>query len=112
MIGCASARKTSKKTSRTQPASSDDGYADVEDEDTTALITPTAGWHSDQEQKRIDPEDGLAYTWEDFSTYYTGKYKKQVIKAYWNDCHVVGPLEPPKAAASHKKPRRRWFSRK
>jgi len=36
--------------------------------------------------KRIDPDDGSAYTWEDFSSYYKGKYKKYEVEAYWETC--------------------------
>jgi len=39
-------------------------------------------------ERRIDPDDGVAYTWEDFSAYYTGKYKKKAIEAYWEECEV------------------------
>ncbi|CAE7700414.1 MDH2 [Symbiodinium sp. CCMP2456] len=65
-----------------------------------------------QEDQRIDPEDGLAYTWSEFSEYYTGKYKKKVIEAYWNDCHLVPKKEVPQPKAARKKARRRWFSRR
>jgi len=38
--------------------------------------------------KRIDPEDGKAYSWEEISAHYTGKYKKKDIEAYWeNTCY-------------------------
>jgi quinol monooxygenase YgiN len=37
-------------------------------------------------EKRIDPEDGAAYTWEELSAYYTGTYKKNVIASYWDTC--------------------------
>jgi hypothetical protein len=40
-------------------------------------------------EKRIDPEDGAAYTWDDFSAYYAGKYKKKEIAAYWEDLKVA-----------------------
>mmetsp|Transcript_50298 Transcript_50298/g.116779 ORF Transcript_50298/g.116779 Transcript_50298/m.116779 type:complete len:310 (-) Transcript_50298:7-936(-) len=41
-------------------------------------------------EKRIDPDDGTAYTWEDFRAYYaTQKYKKKDILAYWEDCEVA-----------------------
>lgn len=41
------------------------------------------------EEKRIDHDDGSAYTWEEFSEYYAGKYKKKEIAAYWEECEVV-----------------------
>ena len=40
-------------------------------------------------EKRIDADDGSAYTWEEFSEFYTGKYKQKEIAAYWEDCEVV-----------------------
>ena len=38
-------------------------------------------------EKRIDADDGSA--WEEFSEFYTGKYKQKEIAAYWEDCEVV-----------------------
>lgn len=40
-------------------------------------------------EKRIDPEDGEAYTWEEISAHYTGTYKKIEIIAYWEECKVA-----------------------
>jgi len=39
-------------------------------------------------ERRIDPEDGTAYTWEEFSEYYAGKFKKKAVAAYWEECEV------------------------
>jgi len=40
--------------------------------------------------KRIDPDDGQAYTWEELSAFYAGKFKKKAIEAYWEDeCQPV-----------------------
>lgn len=36
-------------------------------------------------EKRIDPEDKTAYTWEELSAFYKGKYGKKDIKAYWEE---------------------------
>jgi malate dehydrogenase len=36
--------------------------------------------------KRVDPEDGQSYTWEEMSSYYKGKYKNSVIEQYWESC--------------------------
>eukprot|EP00409_Alexandrium_fundyense_P005696 CAMPEP_0185907074 /NCGR_PEP_ID=MMETSP0196C-20130402/6339_1 /TAXON_ID=2932 /ORGANISM="Alexandrium fundyense, Strain CCMP1719" /LENGTH=57 /DNA_ID=CAMNT_0028626947 /DNA_START=14 /DNA_END=184 /DNA_ORIENTATION=+ len=42
------------------------------------------------EEKRIDAEDGVAYTFEELSAYYkTQKYKKAAIAAYWEECKPV-----------------------
>jgi len=37
-------------------------------------------------EKRIDAEDGLAYTYEELAAFYKGKYKKSAIAAYWEEC--------------------------
>jgi len=41
------------------------------------------------EEKRIDAEDGAAYTFEELKSYYKGKYKKAEIAAYWDECKPV-----------------------
>ena len=38
------------------------------------------------QEKRVDPADGVAYTWEDFSTYYKAEYEKAEIAEYWETC--------------------------
>jgi hypothetical protein len=58
-------------------------------------------------EKRVDPDDGSAYTWEELSAYYKGKYKKKEIDAYWETCKPAkgkkGKKEPePKAKAKSK----------
>lgn len=57
-------------------------------------------------EKRIDPEDGQAYTWDDFSAYYQGKYKKKAIAAYWEELKVAkgkkGKAAEPKGKAKGK----------
>jgi len=40
-------------------------------------------------EKRIDPEDGEAYTYEDMCEYYRGQYKKNAMAAYWETCKVA-----------------------
>jgi len=40
-------------------------------------------------EKRVDLDDGTAYTWEELSAYYKGKYSKKEINAYWEDCDPV-----------------------
>jgi hypothetical protein len=37
-------------------------------------------------EKRIDAEDGQAYTWEEMSAFYAGKYKKKEIETFWYSC--------------------------
>lgn len=48
-------------------------------------------------EKRIDPEDGGVYTWEEFSTFYKGKYKKKAIEAYWEECEPAKKKKGKKA---------------
>lgn len=36
-------------------------------------------------ESRVDPVDGLAYTFEEIEHHYEGKFKKAAIKAYWNE---------------------------
>lgn len=40
-------------------------------------------------EKRVDPDDGGAYTYEEMAAYYKGKYKKNAIAAYWETCKPV-----------------------
>eukprot|EP00931_Biecheleriopsis_adriatica_P041678 TRINITY_DN237_c0_g1_i9.p1 TRINITY_DN237_c0_g1~~TRINITY_DN237_c0_g1_i9.p1 ORF type:complete len:419 (+),score=117.97 TRINITY_DN237_c0_g1_i9:75-1331(+) len=53
-------------------------------------------------ERRIDPEDGSAYTWEEFSAYYTGKFKKKAIEAYWEECEIKGKKGAAKSKAKAK----------
>merc|ERR1719160_114023 len=41
-------------------------------------------------EKRIDPEDGAAYTFDELCAYYAGKYKKKAIAEYWEGCKPAG----------------------
>ncbi|CAK9105840.1 unnamed protein product [Durusdinium trenchii] len=38
------------------------------------------------EQRRIDPADGHAYSWEEILSYYSGTHTRREIKAYWKRC--------------------------
>lgn len=40
-------------------------------------------------EKRIDPEDGEAYAWDEFAAYYGGKYKTKALAAYWEDMDIA-----------------------
>jgi malate dehydrogenase len=40
-------------------------------------------------EKRIDTEDGEAYTWDELAAYYKGKYKKREVEEYWETLKVV-----------------------
>jgi len=37
-------------------------------------------------EKRVDPDDGSAYTWEEISAFYKKKYTKNEIASYWETC--------------------------
>mmetsp|Transcript_68694 Transcript_68694/g.190136 ORF Transcript_68694/g.190136 Transcript_68694/m.190136 type:complete len:424 (-) Transcript_68694:161-1432(-) len=51
-------------------------------------------------EKRIDPDDGTAYTWEEFNAFYKSqKYKKAEIEAYWEECE---PAKRKKGKAKEK----------
>mmetsp|Transcript_92948 Transcript_92948/g.240096 ORF Transcript_92948/g.240096 Transcript_92948/m.240096 type:complete len:634 (-) Transcript_92948:176-2077(-) len=42
------------------------------------------------QERRVDPTDGVAYTWDELSAYYKGTYKKKALEAYWeNECTPV-----------------------
>eukprot|EP00444_Apocalathium_aciculiferum_P052234 CAMPEP_0183516198 /NCGR_PEP_ID=MMETSP0371-20130417/14016_1 /TAXON_ID=268820 /ORGANISM="Peridinium aciculiferum, Strain PAER-2" /LENGTH=426 /DNA_ID=CAMNT_0025713873 /DNA_START=129 /DNA_END=1409 /DNA_ORIENTATION=+ len=60
-------------------------------------------------EKRIDAEDGEAYTFEELTAFYKGKYKKNALEAYWETCkpakraRAKAKAEPePKAKAKAK----------
>lgn len=36
-------------------------------------------------ERRVDPSDGTAYTFEELAWFYKGKYKKNVIETYWEE---------------------------
>jgi len=40
-------------------------------------------------ERRTDPEDGTAYTYDELAEYYRGKYKNKAIEAYWETCEAV-----------------------
>jgi len=52
--------------------------------------------------KKIDPEDGNAYTWDEIASHYQGKFKKKAIEAYWEDTMYTGKAAKAKAKASTK----------
>eukprot|EP00435_Cladocopium_sp_Y103_P027633 s281_g6.t2 len=41
--------------------------------------------------RRIDPQDGMAYTWEEFLFCYSGRYGTKAIEKYWRKCAVKSP---------------------
>jgi len=52
------------------------------------------------EELRIDPDDGLPYSWEELKAFYTGKYKKKEIEAYWEACKPYKAKKGKKKAAA------------
>lgn len=53
-------------------------------------------------EKRIDPDDGGKYTYEEMAAYYKGKYKKAAIAAYWEECKPVKGKAKAKGKAKEK----------
>lgn len=52
----------------------------------------------DPEEKRVDPEDGCAYTWDELAEFYRGKYKMKQLEEYWDyEC------KPAKTRSSQRK---------
>mmetsp|Transcript_25597 Transcript_25597/g.56445 ORF Transcript_25597/g.56445 Transcript_25597/m.56445 type:complete len:586 (+) Transcript_25597:54-1811(+) len=45
-------------------------------------------------EKRIDSDDGIAYTFDEFVAFYTGKIKMPAIKKYWASCPVASTAKP------------------
>lgn len=44
-------------------------------------------------ERRIDPADGHAYTYDELAEYYSGKFKKKVILTYWDECAPVRKIK-------------------
>jgi len=40
-------------------------------------------------ERRVDPEDSVAYTFDELAAYYKGTYKKTAVEAYWDTCTPV-----------------------
>eukprot|EP00929_Paragymnodinium_shiwhaense_P012342 TRINITY_DN11931_c0_g1_i1.p1 TRINITY_DN11931_c0_g1~~TRINITY_DN11931_c0_g1_i1.p1 ORF type:complete len:634 (-),score=132.44 TRINITY_DN11931_c0_g1_i1:435-2336(-) len=57
-------------------------------------------------EKRTDPEDGRAYTFEELAGFYKGKYSKKEIQAYWQDTCTskAGGYAQAKADSGRKSP--------
>jgi len=49
------------------------------------------------DEKRIDPEDGSAYTLDELKAYYRGKFKAAAIASYFQD--VCKPVKAKRARA-------------
>lgn len=44
----------------------------------------------DPDEKRIDPEDGVAYKFDQLAAFYKGKFNKQAVREYWEyECTQV-----------------------
>lgn len=57
----------------------------------------TSAGEGSEPEKRVDPVDGKAYTWEELRAHYSATYTKKVTEKYWEDC-----MEVPKAKAKDK----------
>ena len=44
---------------------------------------------SEKPEKRVDPTDGRAYTFEQMQRYYKGVYSKRDIQNYWDSCPLL-----------------------
>lgn len=53
-------------------------------------------------EKRVDPDDGVAYTWEELLAFYTGKFKKSAIESYWESTCRPQPKAKAKVKAKAK----------
>lgn len=57
-------------------------------------------------ERRVDPADGAAYTFEELSAFYTGTYTKAAINAYWDACKPAKGAQPKaKAKVEAKEPK-------
>ena len=50
-----------------------------------------------QKRRRIDPGDGMAYTWLELSKYYDGWFPRSEIEAYWRTRCLWHPPDDPEA---------------
>ena len=61
------------------------------------------------DERRVDPDDGQAYTYAELTNWYKGKFKKTAIDSYWADnCRQMkgeGKSEPKSKAKAHAKDR-------
>lgn len=55
-------------------------------------------------EKRIDPEDDIAYTFDELSLYYKGKYTKKAVAAYWEDLKPIKKKKGKKVAQEDEEP--------
>eukprot|EP00931_Biecheleriopsis_adriatica_P100449 TRINITY_DN75769_c0_g1_i1.p1 TRINITY_DN75769_c0_g1~~TRINITY_DN75769_c0_g1_i1.p1 ORF type:complete len:352 (+),score=88.62 TRINITY_DN75769_c0_g1_i1:43-1056(+) len=55
----------------------------------------------DPEERRVDPEDGAAYTWDEMCDYYRGKFKKKALEEYWE--YEMTPAKVKKSSKAGKK---------
>ena len=53
-------------------------------------------------KRRIDPDDGIAYAWEELFVFYKGRYKKKEVEAYWETCRPLKSKRGRKAKAKTK----------
>ena len=51
-------------------------------------MVPQGAWQQRGWRRRVDPDDGRAYDWQELLAFYKGKYKKKEIEAYWETCKL------------------------
>lgn len=72
----------------------------VGEEGGSAYFADKSDPNFDPDEKRIDPDDDLAYKFNDLAAFYKGKFSKQAIVEYWEwECK---PLKPKRTAMSEK----------
>jgi len=55
----------------------------------------------DPDERRVDPDDGTAYKYEELAAFYKGKFTKQQVAEYWEyECTVVKRKAKARAAAA------------
>eukprot|EP00438_Fugacium_kawagutii_P005258 Skav228640 [mRNA] locus=scaffold204:138065:139342:+ [translate_table: standard] len=57
-----------------------------------------------KQEQRVDPEDGLAYTWDEMWDYYKDMYDKAEMEAYWDECERQGSASEPKMRRLQERP--------
>lgn len=51
-------------------------------------------------ERRVDPQDGVAYTLKESTAFYAGQYVKSDIRAYWDTCRAAKSVDAKNVASS------------
>ena len=91
--------RTLSSSSEKQEAAAEEARRATASGTAAALQSQRAVAEKAAAEKRVDTEDGVAYTWKELSAYYKGMYKKAAIACYWESLKPVrGTLEVDSAA--------------